>query len=72
MKIAYPYYTESNNPDAYDYIMNHIIQTIPFRYYRADKELKKYNALFDDNKTPFLPLYHAMTYIRSVNPEKTK
>ena len=52
--------------------MNHIIQTIPFRYYRADKELKKYNALFDDNKTPFLPLYHAMTYIRSVNPEKTK
>lgn len=64
MKLSYPYYlTDKSNPDSYSYILNHQIQTIPHRYYIQDSNLAKYTDLFETNKTPFLPLYYAYTYI---------
>lgn len=64
MKLAYPYYTESkSNPDVYAFLLNHQIQTVPHRFYIRDDNLAKYVDLFKTNKTPFLPLYYAYTYI---------
>lgn len=64
MKIAYPYYkNDISNPDFYAYLMNHQIQTVPHRFYIKDSNLDKYVDVFKTNKTPFLPLYHAYTYI---------
>jgi hypothetical protein len=70
MKLSYPYYTEDkSNPDFYAYLMNHQIQCVPHRFYIQDTNLAKYIELFKANKTPFLPLYHAYTYInKKANP----
>lgn len=74
MRLAYPYFNETANPDPYSYIQNHKIQTIPNRFYIDDNNLTKYNKLFYEHSTPFLPLYHARTYILKntliVNPPK--
>jgi hypothetical protein len=63
MKLAYPYFNESSNPDSYAYIQKYKIQTIPVRFYIDDTNLTKYNKLFYEQKTPFVPLYNAYTYI---------
>jgi hypothetical protein len=63
MKLAYPYFNESSNPDSYAYIQKYKIQTIPVRFYIDDANLTKYNKLFYEQKTPFVPLYNAYTYI---------
>jgi len=69
MKLSYPYYaTDVANPDSYNYILNHQIQTIPFRHYINDANLTKYVNLFEINKTPFLSLYHAYNYINKTTP----
>ena len=69
MKIVYPYYSNDNfNPNSYTYLLNHQIQTVPHRFYINDENLQKYIDLFEANKTPFLPLYYAYTYIH----QKTK
>jgi hypothetical protein len=74
MRLAYPYFNETANPDPYSYIQNHKIQTIPNRFYIDDNNLTKYNKLFYEHSTPLLPLYHARTYILKnmliVNPPK--
>ena len=65
MKIVYPYYSNDNfNPNSYTYLLNHQIQTVPHRFYINDENLQKYIDLFEANKTPFLPLYYAYTYIQ--------
>lgn len=70
MKLSYPYYTgDKSNPDSYSFLLNHQIQTVPHRFYIRDENLAKYIDLFKTNKTPFLPLYHAYTYInKKANP----
>jgi len=63
MRLAYPYFNELSNPDSYSYIAKHKIQTVPNRFYIDDANLTKYNKLFYEHKTPFVPLYYAKTYI---------
>ena len=65
LKLAYPYFNNDTNPDSYKYIKNYKIQTIPFRFYLSDANvnLANYKKLFYTNKTPFLPLYYAYSYI---------
>ena len=70
MKLVYPYYTDVSNPDSYKYIEKYKIQTVLNRFYKSDDNLTKYNNLFTDNKTPFLPLYHALRYIKQNTPAK--
>ncbi len=69
MKLVYPYFTDVSNPDSYKYITKYKIQTVPNRFYIDDENLTKYINLFTDNKTPFLPLYHALRYVRQTNPQ---
>ena len=63
MKLVYPYFDETGNPDSYAYITKYKIQTVPNRFYIDDDNLTKYNKLFYEQKTPFVPLYNALTYI---------
>ena len=64
MKLAYPSYSEKTEiPDALDFLLNYQIQIVPMRYYIAGTNLDAYNRMFDTNKTPFLPLYNAHTYL---------
>jgi hypothetical protein len=63
MKLVYPYFDETGNPDSYAYIKKYKIQTVPNRFYIDDDNLTKYNKLFYEHKTPFVPLYNAVTYI---------
>lgn len=63
LKLVYPYFNESSNPDSYAYIQKYKIQTIPNRFYIDDDNLTKYNKLFYEHKTPFVPLYNAYTYV---------
>jgi len=63
MRLAYPYFNEPANPDAYSYIQNYKIQAIPYRFYIDDDNLTKYNKLFYEHKKPFVPLYEVHTYI---------
>jgi hypothetical protein len=73
MKLVYPSYSdEMANPDAHKYIKNYKIQTIPIRFYINDTALDKYVRLFSDNKTPFLPLYHANNDIINKMKSPTK
>ena len=68
VQMAYPSYNEtSSNPDTYDFLSNHQIQCIPVRAYISDLNLDKYVKLFDQNKTPFLPLYVADTFLKKSN-----
>ena len=70
MKIAYPSYSETGeNPDSYHFLLNYQIQCVPMRYYIYDANLDKYNRMFDSNKTPFLTLYNAHTYL--TDPKNT-
>lgn len=69
MKLAYPYFNEPANPDSYSYIQQHKIQTIPHRFYIDDNNLTKYNKIFHDHKTPFVPLYNLHTYISKLTQE---
>jgi len=68
MKIVYPYFTDTSNPNSLEYIEKFKIQTVPHRFYISDTGLTQYINMFNDNKTPFLPLYYALRYIRQVNP----
>lgn len=64
MKLSYPFYTgDTSNPDFYAFLLNHQIQTVPHRFYIRDANLAKYIDLFKSNKTPFVPLYYAYTYV---------
>ena len=65
MKLAYPFFDEPANPDSYTYIQKYKIQTVPNRFYIDDNNLTKYNTLFYKNNTPFVPLYHAYTFIQT-------
>jgi len=66
MYIVYPYPTkDDSNPDSYDLIEKHSIQTIPFRVYIEDENLTKYLQLFKTNGYPLLPLYKAHHIIES-------
>lgn len=66
LKMVYPSYNETDkNPDTYDFLSNHQIQCIPIRSYISDSNLDKYVKLFDENKTPFLSLYNADTFVKN-------
>jgi hypothetical protein len=68
MKLVYPYFADVlKNPDSYKYIASYKIQTVPNRFYINDANLERYIQLFKENKTPFLPLYYAHTYINKSN-----
>jgi hypothetical protein len=64
MKLAYPSYSETTEiPDALNFLLNYQIQIVPMRYYIQGSNLDAYNRMFDSNKTPFLSLYNAHTYL---------
>jgi hypothetical protein len=64
MKLCYPGYDEkTENPDALHFLLKYQIQCVPMRYYILGSNLDNYNRMFDSNKTPFLPLYNAHTYL---------
>ncbi len=64
MYIVYPSITDTSNPDTYDFIVSHKIQTIPCRNYILDGNLAKYNKLFNDKKSPFVPLNTVLHYLK--------
>jgi len=63
LAIVYPHPTDNNaNPDTKKIILNNTIQMIPMRAYIEDGNLSEYIKMFNDLKTPFVPLTFAYTY----------
>ena len=65
MHIVYPYPDDQSNPDFKSMILKNSLQTIPFRVYLGGGELTKYEKMFADLKTSFVPMAYAYTYLRN-------
>jgi len=55
------------NPNYSYFVINFGCQIITYRFYILDNELKNYETFFDDNKTAFVPLAFAISYINKKN-----
>lgn len=66
MYLVLPDYGSSStsNPEYIKLIQKYGCQITPFRFYYNDGGLKKYEAFFDDNKTAFVSMAHALKYMQ--------
>jgi len=69
MRVVLPTNNFKNvkNPNYSYFVINFGCQIITYRFYILDNELKNYETFFDDNKTAFVPLAFAITYINKKN-----
>ena len=66
MRIAYPHPEDQSNPDFTRLILHNSIQNVPFRVYIGGGELPKYEKMFAELKTSYVPMAYAYTYLRGL------
>jgi len=60
-------FKNTQNPEYNDFVSKFGCQLLTYRFYMLDKGLKNYETFFDDNKTAFVPLAHAIRYIKNTS-----
>lgn len=52
----------TSNPELKELFVDHGIQIVPLQFYQADEYLEQYEEFFNEHKSAFVPLSHAISY----------
>ncbi len=52
----------TSNPELKELFIDHGIQIVPLQFYQTDKYLEQYEEFFNEHKSAFVPLSHAISY----------